>query len=207
MKKGCCKRQPFYFKQWKGLTIPITQLKKTLTRNNKLKMNYKNPIFLVLLFITVLSVNAQSSRFGITAGLMIANEKTEFSGNENSAGDEGPYVGVYLDVPLTEKLSIRPEVDYANINGSGFGFGSVMAKYNIIPLLYVQAGPQVSYLFEQFGEINKAGIDFGVGAGVDISKHFNIQARYAFELTNRLKPGFEGTSKLNWLHIGVGYTF
>lgn len=170
----------------------------------------KKSILLALFLIAGTIANAQSSRFGITAGLMIANEKTEFSGNENTAGDEGPYVGVYLDVPLTGKLSVRPEVDYANINGSGFGFASVMAKYNLIPLVYVQAGPQVSYLFEQFGEFNKAGIDFGVGAGVDISKHFNIQARYAFEITNRYKSGFdrfEGTSKLNWLHIGVGYTF
>jgi hypothetical protein len=118
-------------------------------------MNYKKPLFLALFLIGVVSVNAQSSRFGITAGLMIANEKTEFSGFESSGGDEGPYVGIYLDVPLTEKLSVRPEVDYANINGSGFGFASVMAKYNLIPLLYVQAGPQVSYLFEQFGELNE----------------------------------------------------
>lgn len=170
-------------------------------------MNFKKPLFLALFLIGTAAMNAQSSRFGITAGLMIANEKTEFSGFESSGGDEGPYVGVYLDVPLTEKLSIRPEVDYANINGSGFGFGSVMAKYNVIPLLFVQAGPQVSYLFEQFGELNKAGIDFGVGAGIDISKHFNIQARYAFEITNRFKSGLDGTSRLNWMHIGIGYTF
>jgi len=164
-------------------------------------------LFLALFLITITAANAQSSRFGITAGLMLANAKEEFSGNDFTSSDEGPYVGIYLDVPLTGKLSVRPEVDYANINGSGFGFASVMAKYNLIPLLYVQAGPQISYLFEQFGEFNKAGIDFGVGAGVDISKHFNIQARYAFEITNRYKSRFEGTSKLNWLHIGVGYTF
>ncbi len=170
-------------------------------------MNYKKSIFIALFLIAVTIANAQSSRFGITAGLMVANEKTEFNGNDAKGSDEGPYVGIYLDVPLSEKLSVRPEVDYANINGSGFGFASVMAKYNLIPLLYVQAGPQVSYLFEQFGELNKAGIDFGVGAGVDISKNFNVQARYAFEITNRFKSGFEGTSKLNWLHIGVGYTF
>lgn len=167
----------------------------------------KKSILIALFLISGTAANAQSSRFGITAGLMIANEKTEFSGFESSSSDEGPYVGIYLDVTLTEKLSLRPEVDYANINGSGFGFGSVMAKYNLIPLLYVQAGPQVSYLFEQFGELNKAGIDFGVGAGVDISTHFNIQTRYAFEITNRFRSGLEGSSKSNWLHIGIGYTF
>jgi hypothetical protein len=170
-------------------------------------MNFKKPFFIVLFFIAAATVNAQSSRFGITAGLMIANAKEEFSGNEVTGSDEGPYLGVYLDVPISEKISLIPEVDYANINGTGYGFFSVRAKYNIIPLLFVQAGPQVSYLFEQFGALNKAGIDFGLGAGVDISKHFNVQARYAFELTNRYKQGFEGTSKLNWLHIGVGYAF
>ncbi|SHF55649.1 hypothetical protein SAMN05444483_101580 [Salegentibacter echinorum] len=138
---------------------------------------------------------------------MIANAKEEFSGYEITGSDEGPYLGVYADIPISEKISLIPEMDYANINGSSFGFLSVRAKYNIIPLLFVQAGPQVSYLFEQFGSINKAGIDFGLGAGVDIFKHFNIQARYAFELTNRNKQGFDGTSKLNWLHIGLGYTF
>lgn len=170
-------------------------------------MNYRKSLFLALFLIGTASINAQSSRFGIAGGLMIGNAKEEYSGNEIIGSDEGPYLGIYMDVPISEKLSIVPEVDYGNINGSGFGFLSLRAKYNIIPLLYVQAGPQVSYLFEQFGEINKAGLDLGVGAGIDISKHFNIQARYAFELTNRFKSGFEGTSKLNWLHIGVGYTF
>jgi len=170
-------------------------------------MNF-NKIFLIALFLMgSANLSAQSSRFGIAAGLMIGNSKEEFSGNEITGSDEGPYLGIYLDVPITEKLSVVPEVDYGNINGSGFGFLSVRAKYNLIPLVFVQAGPQVSYLFEQFGEINKAGIDFGLGAGVDISKHFHLQARYAFELTNRNKDGFEGTSKLNWLHLGIGYTF
>jgi hypothetical protein len=123
-------------------------------------MNYKKPLFLTLFLIGVVTVNAQSARFGIAAGLMIANEKTEFSGNEDTGSDEGPYLGVYLEVPISEKISLVPEVDYANINGSSFGFLSLRAKYNLIPLLYLQAGPQVSYLFEQFGELNKAGIDF-----------------------------------------------
>ena len=123
-------------------------------------MNYKKPLFLALFLIGVVTVNAQSARFGIAAGLMIANEKTEFSGIEDTGSDEGPYLGVYLEVPISEKISLVPEVDYANINGSSFGFLSLRAKYNLIPLLYLQAGPQVSYLFEQFGELNKAGIDF-----------------------------------------------
>jgi len=123
-------------------------------------MNYKKPLFLALFLIGVVTVNAQSARFGIAAGLMIANEKTEFSGIEATGSDEGPYLGVYLEVPISEKISLVPEVDYANINGSSFGFLSLRAKYNLIPLLYLQAGPQVSYLFEQFGELNKAGIDF-----------------------------------------------
>jgi opacity protein-like surface antigen len=170
-------------------------------------MNFKKTLFIVLFFIGAANIQAQSYQFGVTAGLLIASEKAEFSGNKASVSDEGPYLGVYADIPISEKISLLPEVDYANINGSSFGFLSVRAKYNIVPLLFVQAGPQVSYLFEQFGALNKAGIDLGLGAGVDISKHFNIQARYAFELTNRYKQEFDGTYNLNWLHIGLGYTF
>jgi hypothetical protein len=69
-------------------------------------MNFKKPFFIVLFFIAAATVNAQSSRFGITAGLMIANAKEEFSGNEVTGSDEGPYLGVYLDVPISEKISL-----------------------------------------------------------------------------------------------------
>ncbi|VAW16759.1 hypothetical protein MNBD_BACTEROID03-29, partial [hydrothermal vent metagenome] len=49
--------------------------------------------------------------------------------------------------------------------------------------------------------------DLSLGAGYDITDNFHVQARYAINLTNRNNTGFDQTSKLRWLFIGVGYRF
>jgi opacity protein-like surface antigen len=57
-------------------------------------------------------------------------------------------------------------------------------------------------------DVKKAGIDFGFGLGYDVSDKIHLQARYAFEVSNRVKDSeTDVTARFNWLHIGVGYSF
>lgn len=58
-------------------------------------------------------VNAQSSRFGFTAGTSIANYKTKYPGitfsNDSKAGLTA---GILVDIPAGNNLSIQPALNY-----------------------------------------------------------------------------------------------
>jgi hypothetical protein len=87
-------------------------------------------------------------------------------------------------------------------------------------------GPQGSFSFEdkQGLPINTFGLDLSFGAGYDFNENFYLEARYAFELTNRTPDGFEAEfingefdpvfqqnidvkTVLNSIHLTIGYRF
>jgi opacity protein-like surface antigen len=105
-------------------------------------------------------------------------------------------------------------VNYGNIEDSGILYIPVMAKYYIADSGFsLQAGPQASILLEETGsDVNGLGLDLGFGASYDITENFFAEARYAFEITNRLTDEFTDangdiSSRINSLNIGIGYRF
>jgi len=165
-------------------------------------------LFTIFVLISVLA-NAQDLKYGFAGGLLSGSERNEFNGNTGTVSDSGFYIGFFTEIPITEKFKIQPEFDYGNIGGSGYAFLSARAKYYALKSFYLQAGPQLTYVLQDVaGFLNKAGADLSFGAGFDFSEHFHFQARYAFEITNRLNQGNSGdSSRLNWLQVGVGYSF
>lgn len=153
------------------------------------------------------ALQSQGSSIGIGAGLLNGSERAMANGGSASASDTGFYAGLFSDFSLSEKFKLRAELDYGNLGRTSFGFVSVHGKYYFVPKLYVQVGPQVSHIFNQLGSTLKdTGFDLSLGAGFDITENFHIQARYAINLTDRNNTGFNRTSKLRWLFVGVGYS-
>jgi len=172
-----------------------------------MKFTEKKILFIVA-WSLLLTAEAQSTSLGIGAGLLNGSERAVRAGNSASASDTGFYVGILSDYTISEKFKIKAELDYGNLGDTSFGFLSVQGKYYPIQKLYVQVGPQLSHIFNQLGSTLKdTGFDLSLGAGFDVTDNFTVQARYAINLTNRNNTGFDQTSKLRWLFVGVGYSF
>ncbi len=172
-----------------------------------MKFEQKIILFSITCFLS-LTVKAQNTSIGIGAGLLNGSERAVRSGGSASASDTGFYAGVFSDFTLSEKFKLKAELDYGNLGETSFGFLSVQGKYYPIQKLYAQFGPQVSHIFNQLGSTLKdTGFDLSLGAGYDITENFHVQARYVINLTNRNNTGFDQTSKLRWLFVGVGYSF
>lgn len=92
-------------------------------------------------------------RFGLKAGLNISN----FSNDISSKSKAGFYGGVFANIPVAKDFSVQPEVLYSGM-GAKSKYDSnvkvnldyiavpVMLQYNALPNLYLEAGPQFSFL-------------------------------------------------------------
>ena len=107
-------------------------------------------------------------------------------------------------------------MNYANVKESNMLYVPLMARYYVQNSAFnIQAGPQTAYILDAEG-LNRFGLDLGFGAGYVIDENFFLEARYAFELTNRFKELepvwgeiLEGElkGKVNSFLVGMGYKF
>jgi hypothetical protein len=124
------------------------------------------------------------------------------------------HIGVVMKFKLTDLFSIQPEVVYSQ-HGATFNhnFGDfeeeidylsvpILACYEVIEGLEIQAGPQLGWVPSIMGEDYETG-DYGFTGGAQYTLPMNIffQARYYFGLNNILY----GYNRVG--NISVGYLF
>ncbi len=163
-------------------------------------------IFLFCTFSSLLY--SQKPNIGIVGGYL--NSTQNNIGGDASARSvlSGFYLGAYADIALSESFELSPELDFAFLDGSNFGYLVLKAKYYPVQNLYIQAGPQLSYILEKVNNnFNKLGVDMVMGLGYDITDKLHVQARYAPQLTKRNKITEAENIRFNWLQIGIGYKF
>ncbi|MGV2450778.1 MULTISPECIES: porin family protein [Chryseobacterium] len=166
-------------------------------------------------------------RFGVKAGLNIST-LTENDFNSKA----GFYGGLFANIPVAQDFSFQPEVLYngmgAKIKGTNdikvnLDYISVplMLQYNALPNLYLEAGPQFSFLINSKlkADSNSAdakdlfkGFDFGIGlgAGYYFTDNIGITARYVAGLTDVAKdrPDLsEDKAKNGVFQVGLAYKF
>ncbi len=179
-----------------------------------------------------LSVTAQTAKFGITGGFNHSNHKTTTKvtinnlsamNNESNSNfsSSGLFLGMFVDLKLSEKFSIQPELDYIVTfkNDNSFKLLSipVLAKYYFAEKVYVQAGPHLDFILNNNENemIKSTALGATTGLGYEINDHIFISGRYSFGLTNRFKGEnitnnivkTDTNYSINYLQIGVGYKF
>ena len=131
----------------------------------------------------------KKTQFGVTLSYVNATAKAKVDGSSTSSSESatGVSFGVSLNSQISDKFFFAPSAQFAIIEEENWLFVPVMFKYYIEDKFNIMAGPQGTFSFEdkQGFPINTFGLDFGFGAGYDINEEFYIEARYAFELTNR----------------------
>ncbi len=189
-----------------------------------------------LFLITLLSIctfhasKAQNLRFGAKAGLNLST----FTGDALTGLDtrEGFHIGALVEIPLSEKFSVQPELLYSQ-KGSEFFSRElslnyldipVMAKYHIIKGLSAELGPVASILLGaeetdrevvvDVSDFTKK-FDIGIGAGatyrLDLGVFFSLRFTKGLMNISKSNPSenYESDWKVqnNVFQISAGYSF
>ena len=168
-----------------------------------------------LAVFSLVGVQAQDTSFGVTTGFHNLTVRASANGASASSGESGIFAGFFADIPVSDKLHVQPEVQYATIFADGDTGNEVvipiMAKYYAAEQFFVQAGPVIDIIVDDSEGLNAFGFGLGVGAGYEFSDKIFATTRYSFGLNNRLEDDiFEEISvdtKFNIFQIGVGYKF
>ena len=156
------------------------------------------------------TANAQDIKFGVKAGANFSN----FTGDADSDGKTGFYVGGLADFAISEKFHVQPELLYSMEGAKDAEMDflriPIMAKYYVMDGLNLQAGPVLGFKInaeEGLDEATKS-LDYGLGFGAayELEKGLFFDVRYNLGLSNISDvDGFDiGTSAFQ---VGLGYRF
>lgn len=153
-------------------------------------------------------VQAQQSRLGIKAGYALITVRAEYQGNKDSAGESGFYAGFSEEIMLNKKFALQPELLYAHAANTDFLYVPIMAKYYVLPQLSLEAGPQANLVLNNAPNEKQLGLDIAFGAEYKIIPNVFIDARYGFEVTNRMSDNYyDIKASYSTLMLGAGYRF
>lgn len=171
----------------------------------------KKLFLLAFLAFAFLSSNAQKAKFGIKAGVNIAN----FTGDTGSLGSLSSRMGfaggVFAEVNLGSKFTLQPELLYSsqgtksqmvvNIDGTNYDVTTkikisyinipIMVKYYPDKKFSLELGPQIGFLTSANADVSVLGSTVGVDVkdtfeSIDIG--MNVGAGYDF--TKNISAGF-----------------
>jgi len=140
--------------------------------------------------------NAQETKFGVKAGADFASMKVKTPAGDLTGSETGFFVGAFVDLGISEKFSIQPEVLYVAITDSNFLSAPILAKYGIAESFSLVAGPSLNYFMDAEEDEFKVNVDFG--AIYDITENLDVNAKYSLGT---------GDISVSGVFVGVGYKF
>jgi hypothetical protein len=174
-------------------------------------------IIYVAAFLPIVA-QAQGVGFGIKGGVNFANQAVK---DVSTNSITSYHVGGYLNLNLSKKFGITPEVLYTAMGSewdnvkveTDYIAVPVMIRYKPISLLSLEAGPQFSFLtkaeVEGVGDVKDQvkNNDFGVAFGAAVHLPLGLQAgtRYVLGFTNISEVSGEEV-KNRTFQIYVGWT-
>ncbi len=192
-------------------------------------------VLLAIAVVIGLGVNAQSVKYGVKAGLNVANASNLGDDEFKFDSRVAYHVGAIVEIGLTKQFAVQPEVLFSvqgarkKEGGMTATFNSnyvnvpVMAKYYIIDGLSLEAGPQIGFLTTAKFEVEGAGdesgtvdvkdelkkVDFGLNFGTSYNyQNFNLGVRYNLGLTDIAKEREGGDAIKNGVfQVSLGYFF
>ena len=185
----------------------------------------KKIILTVAAIFAIGFANAQEVKFGVKAGVNFST----FTGDvQNVDGKVGFHVGALVDIKVSEKFSVQPELMYSSLGAKSEIFGTtvtttadyivipVMAKYYVATGFNLEVGPQIGFIMSAKSkgggtEIDVkedfASTDFGAnfGAGYDFTENISAGVRYTLGLSNVAKNS--GSDKIHNSNLGISLAY
>lgn len=174
----------------------------------KLKTMRKLLITIVAIALFSVNTNAQKAVFGVKTGLNIS----KFGGDVERDGRASLFVGGVVDIAITDKTHIQPELMFSAEGSDGLKANFIRAigvvKYYVAEGFSLQGGPQIGIRVSGDFKDEIKSFDFGLALGVgyeieDIGLFFST--RYNLGVANLADGNFD--TNLGTFQIGVGYKF
>lgn len=189
-----------------------------------------------------------AQQFGIKGGLNVSSISKD--GTLSDQGSKvGFHAGLFANFPVASSFSIQPELLFTQygdkvdsvIGGTRYSWARhlnyiavpVMFQYNVIPNLYLEAGPEFGFLvdskFKMKDETNNSAIFYqdlekqypykkfnaglALGAGYWFTENIGLNARYVAGLTDGTENvtvgnlTYDDNSKNNVFQVGLNYKF
>ncbi len=190
-----------------------------------------------------------AQQFGVKAGMNVSSMSKD-EGLSDQGSKIGFNAGVFMNAPIAENFSIQPELlfsqygekydytvpatvvtpetRYSGATHLDYVTVPVMFQYNVIPNLYLEAGPEFGLLInakdkyknETTGEtisesgdfkddLNTFNFGLGLGAGYYFTENIGLTARYVAGFTDIAKdrPSGSDAVKNNVFQVGLAYKF
>ncbi|MDQ0781729.1 porin family protein [Chryseobacterium sp. W4I1] len=203
--------------------------------------------------------SASPVTFGVKAGFNASTLSKADQYDNDQKLKPGFNAGIFAHIPVAEKFSIQPELLFSQlgskteerevyyINSDRYSRDldykktlnyltlPVMVQYNILPQLYVEAGPEFGLLLggKNKGDItvarnsgnttttetttfsedivkdlhNKFNFGIGIGAGYYFTQNFGVTARFTAGITDIYKHNSGDAIRNNAFQVGVAYKF
>ncbi|MBB6369924.1 porin family protein [Chryseobacterium shigense] len=197
--------------------------------------------------------------FGVKAGLNASTLSKADEYDNDQRIKPGFNAGIFVNIPVAEKFSVQPELLFNQVGSKTeerdeFYINSdryrrevdykktlnylsvpVMVQYNILPQLYVEAGPEFGFLLggKNKGDItmtrnsgnttvtetsnfsdkivkdlyNTFNFGIGIGAGYYFTQNFGVTARFTAGITDIYKHNSGDAIRNNVFQVGVAYKF
>ncbi len=157
--------------------------------------------------------NAQDGEmsYGAKAGYVALSSKSEVGGVSATGSDGGFFIGGFIDMPISESISFKPELLYVSVTDASQIQIPLHIKYNIGETFGLLAGPNLAFMTgapEGIKSLNY-GIDFG--AAYNIGEKMVVDVRYNLGLANLADTDKLGDDDakitMSGIYIGFGYKF
>jgi hypothetical protein len=165
----------------------------------------------VMAFGYAAQAQSEEIKFGVKAGANFTN----FSGDGDTDGKTGFYVGGLVDLPIVGNFHVQPEIQYSSEGAEDANLDyiriPVMAKYYVMEGLSLQAGPEIAFKVgaedDALDEGTKS-MDIGLGAGaayeLPIGLFFDVRYNLGLSDISDFGP-FE--VKNTGFQVGAGWRF
>ena len=165
-------------------------------------------LFIAVAILTISTAQSQELRIGAKAGVNFASVGGDFT--DNYDGRTSFHIGGLVEIPISEKFSIQPELlysgqgaksEYDNSFGDSLVIGKeklkldyinipIMAKYYIIEGLSVEAGPQFGILVSAKNEYEESGFRGEISGEEDVKEFYNtLDIGFGLGTSYRLNNG------------------
>lgn len=188
-------------------------------------MNKKLLLGIIAIFMSILAVQAQQSRYGFRAGLNYSDIDFEEDISGLTSGNDdariGFTAGFFAQYYLSEKLSIQPELQYSaqgertEINGDRLAINVLQLPVLLnlhIGKLALSVGPQIGLsIWEWERENDYEFFQFSGVGGVtyDILDNFQATLRGSFGITDAIQSNseslFSGSGANHYLQFTLAY--
>jgi len=177
--------------------------------------------FSAVVLLMSITAKSQSITFGVKGGANFSNLKVDTdAGGGSPDGATSLYVGGLVDLGISEKFHIQPELLYS-IEGAddldiSFINLPIMGKYYVTESLNVQFGPQIGFVVDAEGgtdDIKATNISLNFGAAYELPSGLFFDARYNLGVSDINDSDVEDFGvgdvelRTKGFQIGLGYRF